>query len=1152
MTTTTDTGRSGLLNRIIDVSIRNRILVAFGILLASALGVMSYRALETDLFPDLSSPIITVIVENPGLAAQEGETLVARPLESAFRGLPNVVRVRSESEVGVVSVRTEFKFGTDYYLARQLLAERLATAARDFPEGTEAPVLSSAASRLGEVMQFYVAREREGGGPKAPMELPARRDDDHGAESEKGERKEHAESGHDDEGEAAKTREGGEDDHDHEGSEDSADHDEADELDEDAARSREPAIRAAPEVDPAALAAKTAASEANKELKETADYLIRYKLQTVPGIIRITSHGGERRQYEVTLNPERMRSYGVSLDEVVEALAESNENFSGGFITRTATEMDVRGLGRITSLEDVGQVVVAVRDNVPVLVRDVADVRDGSAIRRGVARVDGQEAVVMTVAKQFGADTLTVVDRARKALAELGPYLPPGVTTHVMFDQSELIGVATRTLEEALLVGGLAVVLVIFLFLGNVRSTLIAAVTIPVAVVISFVFLKIAGVSLNIMSLGGLAVGLGIMVDAAIVDTENIFRHLKERPDEPMLATLRGASEVRRPAAYSTAIIIAVFLPLLFLSGLEGKILAPFAITVVVLMAVGLALSLTLTPALCYALLRKVAPRLNEESWLARQCEKVYEPVLRGSLRRPLVAVTSAVAIFALSLATLPFLGTELLPKMDEGAILVSMNTPSGTSLGETDRVASQVTRILEGGPDIAGIIQPAGRAEGSEDPMPVTNSEVFLQLVERDKREHTIPEIESWVRERLEAIPGLAVEITTPLQMRIDESISGTSAALAVKVFGGDLETLAEKGAEVKEIVERVPGVVDVKLEQLEGVPQAIIAVDRARAARYGLNPGDIGHSVEALLGGLEVTTVLKDQLKEYPVVVRLPEQYRDDPSKLGGMMIDTPTGAKVPLSDIADVRVQRGPATIKREDQVRRIQVTMNVEGRDIGSVVGDIEKGLEGLKLPPGYFVSYGGGYERQQELAGQLTAVFIVSALLVFILLYLAFRSVWQAALIVATIPLALAGGFLALFVTGTTLNVSSLIGLLAHFGLSVQKGLIMVEYINQLRADGRPIREALYWGAHTRMRPVLMTAAAAGLGVMPIAVGWGAGAELQQPMAIALVGGLITSTILTLVALPALYEMGDNLHARLARARAGRVGEGLGAEPAAGD
>lgn len=1101
--TTTEKERSGLLNRIIDTSIRNRLLVAFGIVLASALGILSYRALETDLFPDLSSPTITVIVENPGLAAQEGETLVARPLESAFRGLPNVVRVRSESEVGVVTVRTEFKFGTDYYLARQLLAERLSTAARNFPDGTAPPVLSSAASRLGEVMQFYVARTHDGEVPKTPLELAETHKDNHGEDT----------------GNNGKF--------------------------EDEAASGAPVAVPGPAPDPDAESEASAESAANKELKETADYLIRYKLQTVPGIIRITSHGGERRQYEVTLNPERMRSYGVTLDEVVEALGESNENFSGGFITRTATEMDVRGLGRITSLEDVGLVVVAVRDNVPVLVRDVAEVRDGSAIRRGIARVDGEEAVVMTVAKQFGADTITIADRARNALRELEPYLPAGVTTRVIFDQSELIDVATGTLEEALLIGGLAVVLVIFLFLGNVRSTIVAAVTIPVAVVVSFVFLKLSGVTLNIMSLGGLAVGLGIMVDAAIVDTENIFRHLRERPDDPLLATLRGASEVRRPAAYSTAIIIAVFLPLLFLSGLEGKILAPFAITVVVLMAVGLVLSLTLTPALCYTLLRKVAPRLKEGSWLARQCEKVYEPILRASLRRPLAAVACAVAVFALSLAALPFLGTELLPKMDEGAMLVSINTPSGTSLGETDRVASQVTRILEGGPDIAAIIQPVGRAEGSEDPMSVTNSEIFLQLAPREERRHSIPEIESWVRERLEAIPGLSAEITTPLQMRIDESISGTSAALAVKVFGGDLETLAQKGAEVKEIVEKVPGVVDVKLEQLEGIPQAVIAVDRARAARYGLNPGEIGHSVGALLGGLEVTTVLKDQLKEYPVVVRLPEQFRDSPEKLAGLMLDTPTGATVPLGDIADVRVQRGPATIKREDQVRRIQVTMNTEGRDIGSVVADIEKGLAGLKLPPGYFVSYGGGYERQQELAGQLVAVFIVSALLVFILLYLAFRSFWQAALIIATIPLALAGGFIALFVTGTTLNVSSLIGLLAHFGLSVQKGLIMVEYINQLRAEGKPLREALYWGARTRMRPVLMTAAAAGLGVLPIAIGWGAGAELQQPMAIALVGGLITSTILTLVALPSLYEIAEGWHERANRAWSQRTAGGLG-------
>jgi cobalt-zinc-cadmium resistance protein CzcA len=1045
---TTKTGHGGALNRIIEFSLRNRLLVMFGIALATILGVMAYRALETDLFPDLSSPVITVIVENPGLAAQEGETLVARPLESAFRSLPNVVRVTSESEVGVVSVRTEFRFGTDYYLARQLLAERLSTAARNFPAGTEAPVLSSAASRLGEVMQFYVA-----------------------------------------------------------GTQDKAD---------------------------------------PKELKETADYLIRYKLQTVPGIIRITSHGGERRQYEVALEPDKMRGYNVSLKEVVDALGESNENFSGGFITGNATEMDVRGLGRINSLEDVARVVVAVRQGVPVLVGEIAEVRDGSMVRRGIARVNGREAVVMTVTKQFGADTLSVVGRAEKALDELKPFMPAGVEAVTFFDQSELIHVATKTLKEALLLGGAAVVLVIFLFLGNVRSTLVAAVTIPVAVVVSIIFLRLGGVSLNIMSLGGLAVGLGIMVDAAIVDTENIFRHLKENPADALAATLRGASEVRRPAAYSTAIIIAVFLPLLFLSGLEGKILAPFAFTVVVLMAVGLALSLTLTPALCYTLLRKVAPRLKEESWLARQCERVYAPVLRRSLRRPVLAVGFAAGIFVVSLVVLPFLGTELLPRMDEGALLLQMNTPSGTSLAETDRVASQVTQVLQGGPDIAAVVQPTGRAEGSEDPMPVTSAEHVIQLVPRERRGHTIPEIEAWVRERVKKVPGVSVSITTPLNMRIDESISGTSAALAVKIFGSDLDTLAGKGAEVKAVVERVPGVVDVKLEQLEGVPQTVIAVDRERASRFGLNPGDIGHAVEALLGGREVTTVIKDQLKEYPVVVRLPEEYRDASDKIAGLLIDTPTGQKVPLGDVAAVRVQRGPATIKREDQVRRIQLTMNVQGRDIGSVVGDIERGLAHVKLPPGYFVSYGGGYERQQELSGQLAGIFLVSALLVFLLLYLAFRSVWQALLVIATIPLALAGGFIALWVTGTTLNVSSLIGLLAHFGLSVQKGLILVEYVNQLRGEGRTLREALYTGAHTRMRPVLMTAASAGLGVLPIAVGWGAGAELQQPMAIALIGGLITSTILTLVALPALYEISEGLQERGRRSWA--RWRGISAEP----
>ena len=1056
--TSTEGDRPGMLNRIIEFSLRNRLLVGFAIVFASFLGLIAFRSMSTDLFPDLSSPVITVIVENPGLAAQEGETLIARPLESAFRSLPNVVRVRSESEIGVVLVRTEFRFGTDYYLARQLLAERLSAAARDFPAGTAAPVLSSAASRLGEVLLFYVA-------------------------------------------------------------------DNSDRPD-------------------------------TKQLKETADYLIRYKLQTVPGIIRITSHGGERRQYEIALDPVRMRAYNVSHDDIVRAVDESNQNFSGGFITGTATEIDVRGLGRINSIEDIANIAVAVREGVPVHIGDVALVADAAAVRRGIARVNEREAVVMTVTKQFGGDTLSVVAQSKKALDELAPFMPQGLSVVPFFDQSELINVATRTLEEALLIGGVAVVLIIFFFLGNTRSTLVAAITIPLAVLISLLFLRLFGVTLNIMSLGGLAVGLGIMIDAAIVDTENIFRHLRTNPVNSMGATLRGASEVRRPAAYSTAIIIAVFLPLLFLSGLEGKILNPFALTVIVLMVVGLGLSFTLTPALCYTLLRTVAPKVTQDSWLSRMCERAYEPVLSRSLKRPLSAIAIAGAIFGFSIVLLPYLGTELLPKMDEGALLVEVAAPSGTSLGETDRIASQVTKVLEGGPDVAAVIPTVGRAERSEDPMPVNTAEIYVQLVPRSKREHSIPEIEAWAREQLKKVPGAATSITTPLNMRIDESISGTSAALTLKIFGGNLDTLVEKGAEVRTLVEKVPGAVDVRVEALEGVPQVVIAVDRARASRYGLNPGEIGHTVEALLGGREVTTVIKDQLKEYPVVMRLQEQYRDAPEKLSALMVDTPAGQKVPLSDIADVRIQHGPATIRREDQVRRIQVSMNIQGRDVGSVVSDIEERLKALKLPPGYFINFGGGYERQQELTGELMRAFAMSSLLVLLLLSLAFRSVWQVLLVVATIPLALAGGFIALWVTGTTLNVSSIIGLLAHFGLSVQKGLILVEYVNQLRARGHDLFDAISIGARTRMRPVLMTAASAGLGVLPIAIGFGAGAELQRPMAIALIGGLVTSTILTLVALPALYGIAERLHQRATtvwtRMRASRAGASPNAPPSTGD
>lgn len=1009
----------GILASVIAGSVRNPWLIALVVAAAVFIGFVSYRALPVDLFPDLTSPVITVIVENPTLAPQEAETLVARPLEIAFRTLPNVLHVRSEVEAGLVMVRTEFVFGTDYYLARQLLSERLATLAPTFPRGTDPPVISSAASRLAEVLQFYVTGE-----------LPP------------------------------------------------------------------------------------------KELREIADFVVRYKLQTIPGVIRISNLGGERRAYEVALDPVKLRGLGLTVRDILTALQESNVNFSAGFFVLDSTEADIRGVGRIRSLEEMGNVVVATHSTTPILLRDVATVRDGQTIRRGITRVGGKEAVMVTLTKQVGTDTLRIVEQAKRALEELRASLP-GVVMRTCFDQAELIRVATRTLEEALLVGGVAVVLVILFFIGNVRATLIAATVIPISVLITFALMKWQGVGLNIMSLGGLAVGLGIMIDAAIIDTENIYRHIQMHPEDRFLATVRASMEIRRPAIYSTLILVAVFAPLLTLGGMEGRVFAPLAFTVIALMAVGLVLSLTLTPALCYGFLRPQSGQ-HRPTVLTRAFARAYDPALQAATRRPLAAIGIGVAFLLLTLAAVPWIRTELLPKLDEGALELQFNTAPGTGLTETDRIASQVSQLLQGGPDIEQLVQPTGRGEGSEDPMPVTRTEHLIRLVERSKRQHSLAEVEEWVRRKLKNFPGASIAIITPLSMRIEESLAGVAADVAVKIYGSDLDILAGKAAQVREMVQGIPGAVDVVQEQTSGVSQATVIVDRVAAGRYGLTPERIGESLQALVGGVEATTVLRDQIREYPVLVRLSVDYRRRPEDLGDVLLDTPQGGKVPLNQVANVVLTRGPASIRREDQLRRAQVTFNVRGRSVNAVVADVEAGLRKIKLSEGYFYALGGTYQRQQELMSQMVAIFVVSGLLVLVLLYLAFRSVIKALLVLATIPLAMVGGVFALLITGISLNVSSVVGFLAHFGLSVQKGLILVEYIGQLQCEGLPLHEAVIQGARTRMRPVLMTAASASLGVLPIAIGWGAGAELQQPLAVVLIGGLVTSTILTLVLLPCIY------------------------------
>ena len=1019
-----------MLKKIVILSLEHRLLLLMLVGLVTAVGVGAFLSLSTDLLPDLSSPVITVIIENHGMASQDVETLIARPVESALRAMPNVTRVRSDSGIEIATITAEFKWGTNYYLARQWLAERLAAVTPLLPVGTEPPVIGSAQSRLSEVLEYYIE------GDLSP-----------------------------------------------------------------------------------------------RDKRELADYLLRYRLQTIPGVSKLLNFGGEIRQYQVLLDLNKLKGHDVTIDEVVTALHENNENFSGGIVIDGPLEFTVRGLGRLNKLADLNEVVVATRHSTPVYLRDVATIQEGGQIRRGVAIVNGQEVVAVTVFKQFGLDTMPVIKDIKKALEETRGFLPKGVALKIFFDQSKLINLAIRNLVEALLIGSIAVVFIILLFLGSVRPTLIPSLTIPVAFVITFIFMKLFHITINIMSLGGLAVVLGIMVDDSIVVTENIYRHMRIRHEDHYTATIEGSVEVRRPIIYATFMIIAVFLPLLFLTGLEGKFFGPFAFTVVVSMAIGLVLSLTLTPVLCYLLIGKAVEnkgKKGEDSWLTRTCLKRYDPLLRFSIGNPKKVALSIYGLFALTLFLVPFIGTELLPSLDEGAVMVQAVMPPGTSLPQMAEVSQQISQVMAKAPDMELVVQRSGRAEQAEHSHGVSVAEIHGQLVPFNKRAKTIEEVTDWIRERTKSIPGVGASFTQPLALRIEEAMAGVSAPLAIKIFGPNLDILQQKAREVEAIVKGVRGVVDSRVRQTAGAPQVTVQVNRERASRYGLSVEQIKDGVETALEGKAVTTVLRDQ-KEYKVFVRLEEKFRNDIGKIGDILIDTPVGARVPLSEVADITQTAGPSSIQRENMVRLSQVLCNVSGRDMGSVVGEIKERLKAVDFPKDYFVVFGGKYEKQQELMRQMIMVFAISALLVFMLLYVAFRSFRQAFLIIFTVPLALMGGILALLITRSTFNVSSLIGLVVHFGLSVQTGVILVDYLNQLKSQGLPLDQVSLEGGRIRMRPVLMTASCASLAVLPLAIGWGAGAEMQQPMAIVLIGGLITSSILTLIVLPSLYGLIERHH-----------------------
>ncbi len=855
-----------------------------------------------------------------------------------------------------------------------------------------------------------------------------------------------------------------------------------------------------------------------KTLRDTAEFDLRNRLLTVSGVGEVFVVGGELREYQALVDPARMMARGVSFREVVDALEKGNENASGGFLTQGATEKSIRGVGKIQDLVGLSQTVVAERDGYPVLVSDVADVVDGHAVRRGLVTLDGQEVVNVIVVKQFGTDTVGLVEGIKQEVQTLLPTLPAGIKVQATYDQTVLVHNALSGVQTAIWEGAALVVLVILIFLGNWRSTLIVTLSLPLGVLLAGIVLKATGQGLNTMTLGGLAIAVGIMVDASIIMVENIYLRLFHWKEFPVY---RAAAEVARPIAFATLIIVAVFLPLYLMTGVEGRLFRALAITVSAVMLASLGLSLTLTPVLAKSWLKHSEG--ESEVAFIRWLKKLYVPALQASLAHPLVTVAVTTAVTVLAFLSLGSLGSAFLPELDEGALMINTYLPSETSLGEVDRVNRQVEAALRTFPEVTEVIRQSGRAERSEDPMPITLSDVQVNLQPRAQRKRGNEELVEAVRAELEKVPGVLPMFTTPLGMRIDESLAGTSAGISVKLFGPDYDELLRLADKAQNLMSRVPGVSDLKIDVPAPLAQLRIEVDRERAGRYGLQVADVMQQVRAAIGGQEVGEVTQGQ-RQYAIVVRLEKSYRDQEEVLGDLVVATPEGAWVPLAEIASIKTVYGASLVRREAVTRRVAIECNVEGRDLGSVVGDVRARLQELKLPPGYYYRFGGEIESQQRAFRSLLFAIGLALVLVFLLLYLALDSLAQAALILGTLPAAMVGGIISLHLTGESINVSSAIGFIALLGIAVQNGLVLFTQVNSLRREGESLEKAVVTASVERLRPKLMTASCAMLGFLPLVLSHRPGVEIERPLAIVTVGGLVTSTVFILLILPTVYRM----------------------------
>lgn len=868
------------------------------------------------------------------------------------------------------------------------------------------------------------------------------------------------------------------------------------------------------------------------ERRTIQDWVVRPLLRSTRGVAEINSQGGYQKQYKVLVNPDRLRHYQITVKDVYEALARNNANAGGGVLPQNAEQYLIRGVGLVKDLDDIRLIVVKEVDGTPVYIRDVAEVAFGHAVRVGAVVKNGTtEAVGGVVMMMAGGNAKAVVSDIKKKVADINDnnMLPGGLKIEAYYDRSELVDAALATVIKVLIEGVIFVVIVLYLFLGDLRSSVIVIATLVVTPLVTFMAMNQLGLSANLMSLGGLAIAIGLMVDGSVVVVENAFErlgHAKEEGESRIRVILSAVMEVATPVIFGIGIIILVFLPLMTLQGMEGKMFAPLAYTIAIALFVSLVLSLTLTPVLSSYLLKGGA---DHDTWLIRMMKKPYVPMLEWAVANSKKTVSLAVAAFIGAILLLPFLGTAFIPEMKEGSVVPAMDRVPNISLQESLRMEREAMRLVMEVPGVKSAVSGVGRGESPADPQSQNESTPIVSLKPRDEWPEgwTQETIQEQIREKLKALPGVNIIMAQPISDRVDEMVTGVRADVAVKIFGDDLDLLKAKADEIARVARGVQGASEIKIERVTGQQYLTVEIDRPTIARYGLNVGDVNDLIEAAIGGRHVTDVFEGE-RRFAAVVRLPERFRDNIEAIRNMLVPTPDGAQIPLSSLATIDVRDGPAQISRETGKRRIVIGINVANRDLGGFVAELQQKVKAqVQLPEAYYFEWGGQFQNMERALGHLSVIVPITVAAIFFLLFLLFGSLRFATLIITVLPFASIGGVIGLFVSGEYLSVPASVGFIALWGIATLNGVVLVSYIRGLRNEGMELMQAVVQGAKMRFRPVMMTATVALLGLVPFLFATGPGSEVQRPLAIVVIGGLITCTLLTLVVVPALYTWFDD-------------------------